>query len=153
MYKIQISRWVQIRRQSVHINAQRNLLMKAEIQHLLQFTFQRLMHARCSYRNHSRMTRPNSERDFFISRRSMFRKRQTWGLHSESPRQDPKISEIETLQQSRKDPSNALCARKTRQGNQLGHCTRTCTQFQVRILRIDIDSSNQVPRALYLHLP
>ena len=31
-------------------------------------------------------------------------------------------------------------------------CThKTCTNFQVRILRIDIGSSNKVPQALLLH--
>ena len=41
---------------SVHTNTQLHLRMKRSIQHLLQFTFHRMMNDRCS-----RMTRPNSE--------------------------------------------------------------------------------------------
>ena len=55
-----------------------------------------------------------------------------WGLHLESSRQDPKNTEIQTLKKSVKDPSNGPCALKNWQGNELRHCTRTCTQLQVR---------------------
>ena len=63
-----------------------------------------------------------------------------------------KISEIRTLQRSAKDPWNGLCPSKKWQGNQLGHSTRTCTKFRFRILRIDVGSSNGVPRAMLLQL-
>ena len=53
---------------------------------------------------------------------------------------------------SGKDPSNGSCAREKKEGTQLGLHTRTCIKFQVRILRIDIHSSDQVPGAMFLHL-
>ena len=40
---------------------------------------------------------------------------------------------------------------RKKQGQQLGFYTRTCTRFQVPILTIEIGSSNQVPRAMFLH--
>ena len=48
-------------------------------------------------------------------------KRENWDLHLDLSRQDPKISEIQTLQYSVKDLSNGLCERKKRQGNQIGN--------------------------------
>ena len=63
-------------------------------------------------------------------------RRRNWDLTLESSRQDPKINEILTLQHSGKDPSNQLCAEKKWQGNQLGHCTRTCSKVQVLISRV-----------------
>ena len=68
-------------------------------------------------------------------------------------RLDLELSEIQTLQHSRKDPSNGLFEHeRKKQGKQLGFDTTTCTEFQVRILRIDTGSSNRVPRVLFLHL-
>ena len=67
-------------------------------------------------------------------------------------RQSPKIREIQTLQHSRKDPSIGPRAWTNIQEHQLRHCTTTCTKFQVRILRIDIGSSNRFQRAMFLHL-
>ena len=107
------------------------------IQQLFHFTLQRTMNATWNYRKCSRVTRHNSEWDSVISRTGMFRKGKHLDVHLESSRQDPKISEIQTLQHSVKDPSNGICAWKNWQGNQLGLRTRTCTQLQFRILRID----------------
>ena len=80
-------------------------------------------------------------------------KRENWDLHLDSFRQDPKISEIQTLQYSRKDLSNGPCAWKKLQGHQLGLYTRTCTQFRVHILRVDIGCSNRVPVSNVSSLP
>ena len=54
-------------------------------------------------------------------------KRGNWDQHLESSRQDPQISETQTLQHPGKDPSNGPCASKKWQGHRLGHCTRPCT--------------------------
>ena len=101
MCKIQISSRMQVRRQ-VCTQTQLNLLTKRTNQQLWQFTLRRMMNARCNYRKCSRMTRPNSKWVSIISR--------TGNL--ESSRQGPKISEILTLQHSRKGLSNGPCGWK-----------------------------------------
>ena len=78
-------------------------------------------------------------------------KKRNWALHLESSRLDLKISEVQTLQHSKKDLSNGPWAWKKKQGQQLGFYTRTCTRFQVHILTIEIGSSNEVPRTMFLH--
>ena len=78
-------------------------------------------------------------------------KRGKWDLYLESSRPNLKISEIQTLQHSGNDQSNGLGVWKKKPGKQLGIDTRTCAQLQVRILRIKI-FTNQVPRAMFLHL-
>ena len=68
-------------------------------------------------------------------------------LHLESSRLDLNISRIQTLQHSRQDLSHGLWAWKKNKEISLD-LSRTCTTFQVRILRNEKGSSNQV-----LHLP
>ena len=58
----------------VHTNTQQNLLMQRNIQHRLPFTFHGMMNDSCKYGKFSRMTRPNTEWDFIMSRTSMFSK-------------------------------------------------------------------------------
>ena len=93
---------------NVHTDTQQNLLMKANIQDRFLFTIHRMMNDRCNCENFSRMTRPNTERDFIISRTSTFYKKKIRDLHLELPRLDLRISEIQTLQYSRKDLSTGL---------------------------------------------
>ena len=151
MNTVQSYRWMPIR--SVHTNTQQNLLLKRKIQHRFVFTFHQMMNDRCKNGKISRMTRPNTEWDFIILRTNTFTKKRNWALHLESSSLDLKISEVQTLQHSKRDLSNGPCAWKKKQGQQLGFHTRTCTRFQVHILTIEICSSNQVPRAMFLQSP
>ena len=61
---------------------------------------------------------------------------------------------IQTTPENQRNPNAPLdfeLGRKSKE-NSLDFFTRTCIKFQVRILRIDKGSSNQVPRAVFLHL-
>ena len=69
----------------------------------------------------------------------------TWSHAGSQNQRIPNAPTFET------DPSNEPCAWKKWQGNQLGHCTRTCTKFQFQILGNEIGSPNQVPRAMFPH--
>ena len=91
-------------------------------------------------------------RDSIISPTGMFRKGKHWILHLESSRQDPKISEIQALQQSVKDPSHGPCAWKKWQGNQLWTLHRERVQNSRFVFWESTLSSNRVPRAMLLHL-
>ena len=119
---------------SEHTNTKEILLMRRKFQHRPLFTFQRMINDRCKSGKISRMTRPNTEWDFIISRTSTFWKWKIWELHMESSRPDFKISEIQTHQHSRKGLSNGPWAWTEKQGKLLGFHTRTCTKFKVRIL-------------------
>ena len=106
---------------------------------------------RCNDGNFSRKTRPNTEWDLIISRTNTFSKGENGDTHLESSRLDLKLRRNQTLQHSSKDPFNGHRA-WTEQGMQLGFYTRACSKFQVRILRIVTTESNQIPRAMFLHL-
>ena len=136
---------------SVVTNTQQHLLRKRHIQQLLQLALRRMMNARCDHREYSRMTRLNSQKKkkHHLANRYVLNG-ENRGLHLEPSRDDPKISEIQMLQHSRKDPSNRHRVCKKLQGNQLRHCPRTCTKFQVLILRINISYQNRVPRQCFL---
>ena len=107
--------------------------VKRHIQKLLQFTLRRMMNASCSDRKYSRMTRPTSEWDSIISRTGMFWKGKQRGHHLESSRQDQRNPNVPKVGDWRIE--STLRVEDNGKGNPLGHCTRTCTQFQVRILR------------------
>ena len=72
---------------NVLTSTSRNLLMRRKLQQVLHSTSQQMMTDRCNYGKVSRSTTPNIERDFIISRTSVFSKRS------------------QSLQNSRKDPS------------------------------------------------
>ena len=75
------------------------------------FTFRRMMSARCNYekmddKTHFRVKLHHLGNRYILKRRN-------WDQHLESSRQHLKISELQTLQHSEKDPLNVPCAWKT----------------------------------------
>ena len=63
---------------SLHANTQLNLLMKRTIQHLLRFTFHRMVNDRCNFGKFSRMTRPQHRVRLHISRTNTFSEGNFW---------------------------------------------------------------------------
>ena len=134
---------------SLPTNTQQNLLLK-RIQHRLVFTFHQMMNNRCKNGKISRMTRPNTEWDFIISRTNTYTKKigtyiwshPVWISKSAKSKRSNILREICSMD---------LEHEKKKQGKQLGFYTRTCTRFQVHILTIKIGSSNQVQRGMFLH--
>ena len=75
---------------------------------------------------------------------------ETSDQHMESSRQDPKLSEIKTLEHSVKDTANGLWSMKKKwQEHQLCRCIIICSPFPA--LFLGLDSPNRVPRAMLLH--
>ena len=137
---------------SGHTSTHQNLLMKRKIHHWSRFTIHRMMNDRCNYGKFSPMTRLNTECGF-ITETSMFSKHTNW---------QPALGVIQTgSQKMRNRKSSTFEERSIEWILSTEENTRkavrifekgTRKKFQDRILRIDIGSSSQVPRAMFLHL-
>ena len=94
---------------SVHASTQQIFVVGKKHQHRLLFTFHGMMNDRCNEEGRiSRTTKPNTECDFIISRTNVFLQGKFWDLHLASSKLDLKISEIQTLQHSRKELLDGL---------------------------------------------
>ena len=92
--------WCRFGHKSEHTNTNKKK------QHQLLITHRRMKNDRCKYGNFSRMIRPNSERDFSISRINTFWNGKIGTFNLPDWIWEP--SEIPTLQHSKKDPSDGI---------------------------------------------
>ena len=90
--------------------------------------------------------------NFIISATNTYSESKNWVLHLESSKtgsQNQRNPNAPTFEEGSIEWTFSM---EEKHGKHIGFYTRARIKFQVRILKLDMGSSNQVPRGLFLHL-